>query len=211
MKRLDSKGFTIIEGLIILVVVSLIGFISWWVYQDVSKSDSSPNQDTEVTQKQSDFNYSDAIIPTSWRVYTNETYKFSFKYPDDKFKPYENRYTSQQVEDSYDSAVFAGGVSSIKGQGGYEVRVLTKSIEDAISKDQVVVNDSLYKDSLKQETIYKNGLKGIRLSYKYDNNNVSYFFIQGNNGFTYRFSAVEETGVNKEESEAIYNSLTFNL
>ncbi len=49
MKRLNQRGIGAIEGLLILLIVGLIGFVSWYVYQANNKTTVPKDQTTQTT------------------------------------------------------------------------------------------------------------------------------------------------------------------
>src|SRR3989344_5613351 len=68
MMKKDQKGFSAVEGLLIIVVVSIIGFVGWYV---VNKHKAAVNT-TQATQ---------TISTAGWKTYKNDTLKFTVHYP----------------------------------------------------------------------------------------------------------------------------------
>lgn len=209
MKKLNSNGFSAVAVLLVILIIGAIAGAGWYVYSNTQQNNNTTNQNTgnEATQIPEDFRYPNAEVPSKWKTYVNGKYGFSFRYPDDQpLKTYENDFSKEQSNINTDRAVFDGGVTYTDSQGGYGVRVLQTSLERAVANDNLLANDNAYKNTIEQETVYKNGLKGTKLSYEPDGKKVAWFFIEGNNGLTYKFEVVEESGINKVMSETIYNS-----
>ena len=74
----NQKGFTAVEGLLILVIVGLIGFVGWFVYDSKNKSESNYNSAASTATNsvaKSTNKYA------GWNSYTLKYEKLSFKYP----------------------------------------------------------------------------------------------------------------------------------
>jgi|GEM_PF-1140268 len=78
-----QKGFSIVEGLLLLIVTAIIGFVGWYVWHSRSTKSEAPtpvptskasNSETETDTKTTD--------PYSgWKSATSSRAKFSIKYP----------------------------------------------------------------------------------------------------------------------------------
>ncbi len=77
----QQAGFTVIEGLLILVVVGIIGGVGWFVLKSKNDSENTPKVQTDpeyipnVTQNKVD-------PYARWKTYHNDKYGFSIKYPE---------------------------------------------------------------------------------------------------------------------------------
>lgn len=105
----NQKGFTLIEGLLMLLVVSVIGFGGYYVWQNQQDEN---NSDTILTQEQT----SKAVSQPSnsdpykgWKTYALHYEKLSFKYPS-------GWTVSKQDENGRDSV-------SIKSPGNFTVMI----------------------------------------------------------------------------------------
>lgn len=80
MKKI--KGFTLIEGLLILVIVGLLGGTGWYVWNAKENSDKGPSKasyiDTTTTGTKPA-----PPIPEGYIKYENKELSFSFAYPKD--------------------------------------------------------------------------------------------------------------------------------
>ncbi|HYF96729.1 MAG TPA: hypothetical protein VD947_01685 [Patescibacteria group bacterium] len=48
MKKLNQRGFSLIEGLLIIIAIALIGFVGFYVYNANKKTDTSANNSSEI-------------------------------------------------------------------------------------------------------------------------------------------------------------------
>jgi hypothetical protein len=80
MKK-NQKGFSAVEGLLILVIAGLIGFVGWYVWQAKNNADDNLSSATETSN--STQNITNASPYYGWKIYTSQNEKFSFKYPKD--------------------------------------------------------------------------------------------------------------------------------
>jgi len=82
MKK-NQKGFSVVEGLLVLVIVGIIGFVGWYVWQSKQKANnfnsSSPSQQQTTRETSSVENNKNDGLST----YTSTFGGFSFKYPSD--------------------------------------------------------------------------------------------------------------------------------
>jgi type II secretory pathway pseudopilin PulG len=88
MKKNKQHGFSVIEGLLILVIVGLLGFVGWYVWnsQNITDKllDSSAKSSGVVvkTSKKKIAPPPSAADPTAnWVTYTSKTGQYSLKYP----------------------------------------------------------------------------------------------------------------------------------
>lgn len=74
----NEKGFGAIEGLLIAVIVCLLGFVGWYVYQSNSKASKSLN----AANTASSSNVSKTNNPTAgWKTYCDSKSKTCLYYP----------------------------------------------------------------------------------------------------------------------------------
>ncbi len=87
MKKLNSKGFSAVEGLLILIIVGMIAGVGWYVWHSKNVANSSYNNaaststTTNTSNKQSDSKYQSKLypslsftVPDGWKV--NEPTKY---------------------------------------------------------------------------------------------------------------------------------------
>lgn len=89
MKK-NQKGFSVIEGLLILVIVGLLGFVGWYVYNTKNNTDNTLNNaastkvatSTSTKKTNTTSKTSQTADPyAGWKSYTLHNEKLSFKYP----------------------------------------------------------------------------------------------------------------------------------
>lgn len=81
MKQLGNKGFSLVEGLLILIALSLIGGIGYYVYNS--------NKKVDQTLSKSDSSSSSKKVVESGTVYNDKNGLYSFKLPKNWTAEYE--------------------------------------------------------------------------------------------------------------------------
>ncbi len=79
----NQKGFTLIEGLLVTIVVLLIGFTGFYVYK-ANKDDKKTAESNSQTTKQASQEPKDAQptdVTQGWKAFSSAEEKFSLKYP----------------------------------------------------------------------------------------------------------------------------------
>lgn len=79
-----QNGFTVVEGFIIVVVVALIGFAGWFVWQDNKKDDQSSTAPPDTSQEEQDEDGEPKekyTIPDGYKLYEDAEIGFKFAYP----------------------------------------------------------------------------------------------------------------------------------
>lgn len=81
----NQKGFGIIEGLLIIVVISIIGGAGYYVYQANKATNESlnntGNSETAKQENEKSAETEEADPTEGWKEYVSTEGKFSFKYP----------------------------------------------------------------------------------------------------------------------------------
>lgn len=60
MKKLNAKGFTVVEGLLIFVIIGIIGGVGWWVYSQnktpktLDSTNTTPSNQTKDKEQEED-------------------------------------------------------------------------------------------------------------------------------------------------------------
>jgi hypothetical protein len=80
VKKLNSKGFSHLEVLLIIVVLALVGGAGYYVLKQNNKHQNSTSNQPSTTQTQTNSNTQTA---TQLKEYKNDEYGFSFQYPSD--------------------------------------------------------------------------------------------------------------------------------
>lgn len=84
MKLLTQKGFSALEGLLILVVIGIIGGVGYFVFQARDQSNqTAKNTSASQTSQTSPLETTTNDTYAGWTTYTSRVEKMTFKYPDD--------------------------------------------------------------------------------------------------------------------------------
>ncbi len=86
MKKINSKGFSAIEGLLILVIIGLIGFVGWYVLHSKNTANKTYNQaasNTTATKPTVKTNTNSTVDTKDWVAFTSTKFNYSFKHPKD--------------------------------------------------------------------------------------------------------------------------------
>jgi hypothetical protein len=133
MKK-NQIGFSAIEFLLAIVIVGLVGGVSFYVYSvNQSRKPSEAKQD-QLPQAQEENTITlnnKGVAPTGWKQYKDPTYNFGFSYPPDwqvhngTFKPGE----------SADGSIYYVNVdvpNPIEGDGGYGIYVFDLPLDKVV-------------------------------------------------------------------------------
>lgn len=118
MKR-NENGFSLIESLLVLIIIGLIAFVGWYVWQSKHKTDkllTTPSSSVTAPVKKSKTKSSAADKYAGWKTYTLKYEKASIKYPAD--------WTISE-QSSSDSKSTQGGVDLIRlnGTGNFQMSI----------------------------------------------------------------------------------------
>ena len=91
MKK-NQNGFSMVEGLLILLIVGIIGFVGWYVWRSKNQTDKTLNTAATTSNATNAAKTTSAsqknvcqIVPTTaapdWKTFTDDKYKFSISYP----------------------------------------------------------------------------------------------------------------------------------
>lgn len=76
--KIGQKGFTVVEGLLIVIALTLIGFTGFYVY-NANKDDKKSSESTQSTSNESQKQTSEPDATAGWKNYSDKY--VSFKYP----------------------------------------------------------------------------------------------------------------------------------
>ncbi|MEX2014957.1 MAG: PsbP-related protein [Candidatus Saccharimonadales bacterium] len=135
MKKLNQKGLGVVEGLLILVIIGIIGFVIYYVRTAQNKMENTDSSSSSV-ESQPEVYERTSKVPDDWKSYKDDKYPISFSYPADwdvipepvnKFNPYEPGY--------YDYEIGIGDEPQSPDEQLYDVGILIKrqSLEEAVA------------------------------------------------------------------------------
>jgi hypothetical protein len=225
-QRSGQAGFSVVEGLLILVIVGVLGGVGWYVYDsnqkandNLNNADSSSSVNTqEATQKEEP--KVDAY--KGWQVSKNVQYSFEYKYPSERgwrlaeAKPTPGTYGADNGH-LYTSAVAFDDDPALKGEiNVFELYIAKAGSEQDFDKDKIKNNmkdNSIYKLT-GEKNVKKGNLTGEFLVYTPSENNTGkifyYFFKKDNLAYnvTINYGGVTSEKADVEKlGEQIYNSL----
>lgn len=130
--KLNSKGFGVVEGLLIVIIVGLICGAGYYVYKANKNTNESLHNTGNSEAIRSEAQEETDMDPTvGWKTYTSSNPKFSFKYPSEWNVVEENGVLSVRTPDfKLKSTEFCPAIAS-----GYEFTVSFDS--EPASKDVV--------------------------------------------------------------------------
>lgn len=94
----SQKGFSVIEGLLILVIVGLLGGTGWYVWDSKKNSDKSLNTAAQTEIKTGAGTKTGQKDPTAdWTAYSNKPGEYSLKYPSTWFRPNNEEFCTPEL------------------------------------------------------------------------------------------------------------------
>jgi hypothetical protein len=80
-KKETQKGFSLIEGLLVVIALTLIGFVGWYVW-NANHKDDSPTKTSQTTSPKTETATKAEADPTKdWTAFTSKDNSFSVRYP----------------------------------------------------------------------------------------------------------------------------------
>lgn len=86
--KVNQKGFSVVEGLLVIIALTLVGGIGYYVYQsnqDKKTDNSVTSQTNEQSSKQEEKSTDKGPVHVGWKTYTSSAQKVSFEYPEGWF------------------------------------------------------------------------------------------------------------------------------
>ncbi len=81
--KFNQNGFTLVEGLLIIIALSLIVGVSYFVYSVQKDNNKNDTSNSKVKQDTPDSATTPSTIPDGWTEYKNQELGFSFAHPKD--------------------------------------------------------------------------------------------------------------------------------
>lgn len=73
----NEKGFGVVEVILILVIIGIIGFTGWRVYEANREASQVPIDNSTIVPREK------SSVPDGWKKYENKDLSFSFAYPEE--------------------------------------------------------------------------------------------------------------------------------
>ncbi len=199
----NEKGFSVIEGLITLVIIGLIGFIGWYVWDKNSESTKQNAADpVSIQTEQLEAYEPTTTVAGDWKTYTNDKYKFSISYPANWKIDAADGNTLAESSKATDKTFFSLGFrpySSGPMEIQYNLEVTHETLEQAVAWRKEIVRNSQVEDgdvgvrfTLTSEKYFTyDGHKAVRIDTTSDdgtppNSYASEMYISAN-GLLYKF------------------------
>lgn len=80
-KHKDSRGFSVVGVLLILVVIGILGFTGWFVYRSQSAATEDYSSQAKTSQPTKPEAVSSADPYADWKTYTNQEAGLTFRFP----------------------------------------------------------------------------------------------------------------------------------
>lgn len=141
-------GFSLIEGLLLILLITIVGFGSWYVWsQNKESSDTkstapaSTQSTTEIPENMTKTTEPVENLIANWKTYTNDTLGFAFKYPEEAV-----------IAERQDTSYFEVTASNIKDidtppnryvSGNYKIQVHVNTSGNSLEK--IINNEPLGK------------------------------------------------------------------
>lgn len=141
MKK-NQNGFHVIETLLLLIIISLIAIVGWYVWKQ--RETKTAVTDTSQTQSEQPAEYVRSTeAPKDWDTYTSEKYGFSFRYPHTyiiKVFEDEDSYYDPDSDDDFRGEV-GDNYEPIYYPGSYQISIKTESDKYAPRVGSISVYD----------------------------------------------------------------------
>ncbi len=135
--RKNENGFGVVEGLLVLAIVGLIGFVGWYVYQQSQKTKITTSRvgSTQVTPSPEAYKRT-TTVPKDWKTYSDAKNKFSLAYP----KNWTVR--AEEVDGELTGWIYPDKSLSPQGNPQYGFSTQGQSLDNAITERKKIVNDN---------------------------------------------------------------------
>jgi Tfp pilus assembly protein PilE len=230
VKRLNAKGFSVVEVILVLLLISAIGSAGYYVYQKQNESTRAPQQPDQDNQEKvyTDIQSADSAETAGWKLFEFTEGKFSFKYPDSP-DWMTNSFVNEAGSEFYNKGhrVQAGVKytdDSCDNNCGlvFYINKYVKGSEADPSKDENYAENTMMKGNnyyklASKSYVTVSGVKGTRWEYKpaddiaasvvyytLSDDTHSYFIDINGNGAKHKIVDITQFG------EKIVSTLTFN-
>jgi hypothetical protein len=157
----NQKGFTLVEGLLVVIAVSLLGFTGYYVYNANQKKDDTK----QVAAPTSSQNTTETKDPTEgWKSFESMEGKYSLKYPASWMIP-------GNLSDCAPGMLLLGTSEDTLGKCGSEYSGHMSVYSSNESSEGVELTGSDYSD-LKTTKVVVDGAEGTRHTGTYSGENL---------------------------------------
>lgn len=226
--KINQKGFSVVEILIVIVVVGLLGTVGWLVYDRQNNKSDKEKANTAQTQtetqkvetpKQEEAKPVDETA--NWREEKSTEFGFSYKYPSDTgWETFLLRATSPG--DASGEKVNNAGVNyTLCGRNcglvfAFGVYAKGTSADPGSSWGEKQMNGNTYYKQSAKQSVTKNGVTGTRWEYMPSDSNtakiVYYYFSKGNLSYAFTVNsngAITDKADLTERGEKIMSTFQF--
>ncbi len=196
MKK-NEKGFGAIEGLLIVVIICMIGFVGWYVWHNrAAKTTPAPTTSTTSTAKVTTYNRT-TTVPTDWKTYSNPTYKLSLAYPSGGWSVSLATYAKSEFSGENGYSKNATSLASVcylppnvRDFCYAKLEIIGQSLSDTISQIKKDYFTPTNFKSVKQTNLTIDGHNAVEIDAKAnDGSEIKYFFSYAN-GYTFAMPQV---------------------
>jgi Tfp pilus assembly protein PilX len=184
----NQKGFSVVEGLLILVIVGILGGTGWYVWNSNKKTndllnsvDKSSSVGAKATKKNTETKIEAVDKYPTWKEEKNQEYKYSFKFPNENgWKSFINKTAANSEAYSIGERVNNTGVNyTLCGNNCglvFSLRVFAKGSKADVgphyAEDTEMKGNEYYKLTSKS-AVSINNTKGTRWEYAPGDGSVS--------------------------------------
>lgn len=198
MHKLNQKGFTGFEITLLVLVVALIGFAGYTVYEknkpEITSSSTAPTKKTN----QEDTSLQQPVdLYASWKEFKNSEYRISFKYPNESgWESFEIKATADgPLAEDYKNGqrINNAGVDyRLCGKNcglafSYMVNLVGSSADPGSSMGEKRMADNVAYKLSSKTSVEQGGLKGTRWLYKADGAGDIIYYYFSNTKYAYSF------------------------
>ncbi|HEV7453896.1 MAG TPA: prepilin-type N-terminal cleavage/methylation domain-containing protein [Candidatus Saccharimonadales bacterium] len=185
----QSKGFSIIELVIVLAVVLAAGLGGWYVWHESQPAKQSSNKISQISQNKSTGEIKQTDPYVGWQAYSNSAYGVNLKYPAD-WKLDEGSSGSPDSATKQEYAISLKRNEEVKYNNTVSIEILNEKLSDA----EAWYDAYFAQSSSNHITRSTDQLKGKQsVQYAVTNSGVEtklYLFSVGDK--TYLFSSINE-------------------
>jgi type II secretory pathway pseudopilin PulG len=204
MKKLNSKGFSVIEGFLVLVILGIIGGTGFYVYSKNQDKFTGDNGSEIAKNEKKERNATSQSADQ--KIYTNSELPFSFEYPAKWLTKLEEGSTPE-----FYTVLVEAPQTKLEGLAypttvsGAQIRIYKKSKKDYETIRELKNKDPLAKFWSNAKNVSIDGREGIQYDVSYEGP-ASHIVVFYENKMSYSISLEKEI-YQKTEYRKIFDSL----